>query len=423
MIRSAERIHTCSNTPILVPPGRSMNVNLASPAFKANPYPFYKRLRDTAPVCPVSLPDGRTAWLVTRYEDVLGVLKDRRFVKDRENVLWPEQAMKKPWFPRSFKAVERTMIEMDEPDHGRLRGLVHEAFTPRMVEAMRPRVESITNELLDAAQTRGEMDVIKDYALPLPTRIIAEMLGVPPEDRHKFHRWSNAFISAISSKWGNLKAIPSIRAFMKYTRQLIRDRRCAPADDEQDGDHLTENELVSMIILLLFAGHETTVNLIGNGTLALLRHPDQMEKLRGDPTLVRTAVEEFLRYDGPSETASERYASEELTISGVTIPCGALVYAVLASANRDERQFEVPDTLNIARDNNRHLAFGQGPHYCLGAPLARLEGQVAFRTLVHRMPELRLARPVESLRWKAGLILRGLQVLPVAFDERQRAVA
>lgn len=395
--------------------------NIISPRFKSNPYPFYARLRAEAPVYSVTLPGKRTAWLVTRYDDVAAVLKDRRFVKDRRNILRPEQATKQPWFPKSLKPLERNMIESDEPDHTRLRALVHETFTPRIVEAMRKRIGILTNELLDAAQRLGRMDVIRGYALPLPTTIIAEMLGVPSNDRNKFHRWSNAFISANSSKWGNFKAIPSIIAFVRYTRKLIGARKKEPQDDlvsaliraEQAGDRLSEDELIAMIILLLFAGHETTVNLIGNGTLALLSHPQQAERLRDDPNLMHSAVEELLRYDGPAETASERYAREDISIAGVTIPCGALVFAVLASANRDQDQFEDPDELNLARQNNRHLAFGQGSHYCLGAPLARLEAQIAFQTLLHRAPALRLAVPSEALRWKPGLVLRGLESLPV----------
>jgi cytochrome P450 PksS len=267
------------------------------------------------------------------------------------------------------------------------------------------------------------MDLVRDYALPQPTAIIAQMLGVPAGEQHKFHRWSSAIVSSQSSKWGTVWAVPNAIAFVRYIRRLIRLRRDEPQSDltsalaqtEETGDKLNEDELLSMIFLLLIAGHETTVNLIANGTLALLRHPDQMEKLRRDPSLIELAVEELLRFDGPLETATERYALEDVLISGSTIPRGALVYVVLASANRDERQFENPDRLDITRQNNRHLAFGQGVHYCLGAPLARLEAQIAINALLRRSPHLQLATPASEIRWKKGLVLRGVKSLPVRF--------
>jgi cytochrome P450 PksS len=315
------------------------------------------------------------------------------------------------------------MLDLDDPDHARLRGLVHKAFTPKMIESMRQGIESLTEKLLDAAQARGRMDLVRDYALPLPTAIIAQMLGVPAGERPKFHRWSSAIVSSQSSKWGAVWAIPHAFAFLRYIRKLISLRRNHPQNDptsalaqaEEARDKLNGDELLSMIFLLLIAGHETTVNLIANSALALLRHPDQMEKLRCDPSLIEPAVEELLRFEGPVETATERYALEDVLISGSTIPRGALVYVVLASANRDERQFENPDRLDITRQNNRHLAFGQGIHYCLGAPLARLETQIAINALLRRSPHLQLEVPVTEVRWKKGLVLRGLESLPVRF--------
>ena len=267
------------------------------------------------------------------------------------------------------------------------------------------------------------MDLIHDYALPIPTTIIAEMLGVPVQDRHTFHRWSSTIVASNPSGWGMLKAMPNAMAFMRYIRKLIATRRANPQDDlisalvqaEEAGDQLSEDELLAMIFILLVAGHETTVNLIGNGMLALLEHPDQLEKLRDDPALIKPAVEELLRYSSPVETATERYAREDITIAGVTIPRGALVFAVIASANRDERQFANPDTLDITRQPNRHLAFGQGAHYCVGAPLARLEGQIAINTLLRRSSALRLAVPPGAVRWRRALVLRGLESLPVVW--------
>ena len=300
------------------------NVDITSSEFKANPYPFYARLRAECPVCQVMLPGKQRAWLVTRYEDVAALLKDERFVKDRLNAQMPEQASKQPWMPAMFKPLTRNMLDLDPPDHARLRGLVYKAFTPRLVENLRPRVQTLTDELLDAVSNRGGMDLISAYALPLPTTIIAEMLGVPAADRHKFHRWSSRFVTSNSTKWAMLKAMPSLIAFLRYIRKLIKIRRSAPQDDlvsalvaaEEAGDQLSEDELVAMIFLLLVAGHETTVNLIGNGMLALLEHPEEMRRLRDEPALIKPALEELLRYASPLETATERDAAQTWQLPG-----------------------------------------------------------------------------------------------------------
>ena len=290
------------------------------------------------------------AWLITRYDDVLQALRNERLAKNRLNALTPEQNRKQPWVPKSFQPLTRNMLDLDAPDHTRLRALVHKAFTPRLVEAMRERAERITDGLLASAERSGRMDLIRDYALPLPTTIIAEMLGVPPDERHRFHRWSSAIVSMDLSKWAMLTAIPSVMAFLRYIRTLVRLRRADPRDDllsalvsaEESGQQLDEDELLAMVFLLLIAGHETTVNLIGNGTLALLRHPDQMTLLRDSPALIKPAVEELLRYESPIEIATERYAREDIVVAGQVIPRGATVLAVLASANRDEHHSKGP---------------------------------------------------------------------------------
>jgi cytochrome P450 PksS len=398
-----------------------MNVNIASVAFKADPYPFYARLRAEEPVYRVTLPDRRPAWLLTRYDDVAAALKDERLAKDPHNALTPEQLARRPWMPKFFQPLSRNMLDLDPPNHTRLRALVSRAFTPRLIEEMRGRVQALADRLLDQAQGQGRMDLIRDYALPIPTTIIAEMLGVPLADRPRFQRWSNAFIVAGSSRWGVFQAIVPVWKFLRYTRRLAQARRAQPRDDlvsalveaREAGQRLNEDELVAMIVLLLVAGFETTVNLIGNGTLALLRHPDQLERLRNDPGLIRSAVEELLRFESPVEAATERYAREDVTIAGVTIPRGELIFPVIASANRDERQFTDPDKLDLTREPNKHLAFGLGAHYCLGAALARMEGQIAINTLLRRMPGLRLAVEPGALRWRPGLVLRGLTALPV----------
>ena len=397
--------------------------DLASPAFKADPHPFYARLRDEAPVWRTTLRDGRAAWLVTRYEDVAGVLKDDAFAKDRHNAMDGEQLEKTPWVPGFLKPLERNMLDLDGPDHARLRSLVSKAFTPRLVERLRGRIEALSEELLDAMErkaARGSgVELVGGYALPLPATVIAELLGVPPEDHARFHRWSSRLVS-VSSGRDMLRALPAALSFVRYLRKLVERRRAAPEDDlitalvraEEAGDGLSEDELLAMAFLLLVAGHETTVNLISGGTLALLEHPEQAEALRRDPSLVRPAVEELLRYTSPVEVATERYAREDVRIGGTTIPRGELVLAVLGSANRDERIFEDPDALDLAREPNRHLAFGRGGvHHCLGAPLARMEGQIAISAFLRRFPGARLAVAPGTMRWRRGLFLRGLQRL------------
>ena len=396
-------------------------LNIVSPEFKANPFPFLAALRATEPVYRTTLPDKTPVWLVTRYEDVNALLKDDRFPKNRRSALTPEQLRRLPWVPPMFRPLERNMLDLDAPDHTRLRGLVHQAFTPRLVERMRARVQTLADELLDAVARRGEMDLINDYALPLPMTIITEILGVPTSDRHKFHKWSKAVVS-LSSPNVTMRVIPSVWMFIRYLRRFFKVRRRNPQDDlatalieaEEAGDKLSEDELLAMVFLLLIAGHETTVNLIGSGTLALLEHADEMEKLRRDPSLIKPAVEELLRYTAPVFMTTERYARENVTIHGATIPRGEMTLGVIGSANRDEKVFENPDSLDITREPNKHLSFGQGVHFCLGAPLARVEAQIAVNTLLRRMPELRLRVSPDSLRWRPSMILRGLDALPVA---------
>jgi cytochrome P450 PksS len=403
---------------------RPAGVDLASPAFKADPFPFYARLRAEAPVSLVALPSGIRPWLVTRYDDVALVLRDERFVKDMAKAVAPGAAPPLPRMPAMFKPLSQHMLNADPPDHTRLRALVSRAFTPTLVEGMRGRVQVIADGLLDGIAGRTRWDLIRDYALPIPTTVIAEMLGVPAADRHHFHRWSQALLQSAGSRWAVWKAFPSVWRFLRYIRRLIEVRRAAPRDDlvsalikaEEAGDRLSGDELVAMVFLLLVAGHETTVNLIGNGTLALLEHPEQLARLRAEPGLIRSAVEELLRFTCPVETSTRRFAREDATIAGVTIRRGDVVLAVIASANRDDRQFPDPDKLDLAREPNRHLAFGLGPHYCLGAPLARLEGQIAIRTLLRRARGLRLDVAPDRVRWRGGLVVRGLESLPVAVD-------
>ncbi len=408
-----------------------LKLDIWSSEFKADPFPFYAHLRANSPVHPITLPDKQTAWLVTRYDDVAMVLKDERFAKDRMRVYSSEQLAKQPWMPAMFKPLSRNMLDVDPPDHTRLRALVQQAFSPRTVDQMRPRIESLAHELIDRFGRRKRVDLMHDYALPIPTTIIAEMLGVDARDRHKFHRWSSGILASTSSSRGTFWALPNVFLFLRYLRRLIHDRRAEPRDDlvtalvqaHEAGDRLSDDELISMIFLLIIAGHETTVNLIASGLLALMEHPDQMRRLRDDPSLGRTAVEELLRFTAPVETATERIAREDVDVGGTTIPKHGSVLAVIASANRDEAHFDNPDTLDIGRDPNKHLAFGLGIHFCLGASLARMEGQIAIGTLLERIDELELAVSAGQLRWRPGLVLRGLKALPVNVARSAAVVA
>ena len=395
--------------------------DLFDSAFIANPYPTYARLRSTAPVYRIPLPYGRGVWLITRHEDVSAFLKDDRFVKELRNALTPEQLAKVPPEPEVMKRLSRDMLDTDSPDHERLRVLVSKAFTRRSVERMRGRVQEIADALLDAVQDEGEMDLIADYAYPLSFSIITELLGLPAEDRAMLREWSN--VSGPGNATQEYVHISYMQIFRDSLREMFEEKRKNPKDDlisalaqaEEAGDKLSEDEALSTVLLLFEAGHKTTVNLIGNGVLALLRHPDQLRKLKNDPSLIGLAVEELLRYDGPLETSTGRFAREDVAIGGTVIPKGERVIGVIAAADRDPERFPDPDTLDITRTDNKHLAFGGGIHYCLGAPLARMEGQIAINTLLRRMPDLRLKGSPESLTWRPGPVMRGLEGLPVEF--------
>jgi cytochrome P450 len=394
-------------------------IDITAPSFKANPFPTFKYWRDHKPVVRVKLL-GQAAWIVSRYDDVQAALKDERLVKDRRKARDSQQ--KEPWIPAFLRPLERNMLDLDAPDHTRLRSLVHQAFTPRLIGQMQARVQSLAHELIDRVQAKGQMDLIQDFALQVPMTIISEMLGVAEADRAKFHRWSNAAVS-ISKPIDGILAMPSLYQFVGFLRRLINERRLKPADDltsalvkaQAEGSSLTEDELIAMVTILLIAGHETTVGLIGNGVLALLERPEQLMRLKTEPDLMKSGVEELTRFTTPVILATERYAREDISIAGVTIPKGELVLAALGSANHDETKFENPETLMLDRHNNHHLGFGQGAHYCVGAPLARLEASIAFQVLLERLPNLRLAVKPEHLRWNSGFATRNFKALPVKF--------
>ena len=391
--------------------------NPMDPEFLADPYPTYHRLRAEDPVHQSPL----GFWVLTRYDDVSAVLRDPRFIKE------PLAALVAARFGAEVpRGVGLSMLDRDPPDHTRLRGLVSKAFTPRVVDGLRSRIQQIVDELITRVQAAGSMDVIEEFAYPIPVNVICEMLGVPLADHERFKGWSLDIARGLDSIWlppdseVPRRSAASRHAINDYFRGLIAQRRASPRGDllsaliaaEEAGDKLNEEELLATCILLLIAGHETTVNLIGNGVLALLRNPGELKRLRETPGLITTAVEELLRYDGPVQRTA-RVASAEATIGGRTIAKGEMVMPFIGAADRDPSQFPDPDRLDLTRADNRHIAFGWGIHFCLGAPLARVEGQIAIDALVRRLPRLELM--TDAPEYRQSLTLRGLKTLPVKF--------
>ncbi|MFB6620657.1 cytochrome P450, partial [Streptomyces sp. NPDC056367] len=380
-----------------------------------------------SPVHRTKLPSGVEAWLVTRYADARQALADQRLSKNPAHHAGSAHAKGKTGIPGERKAELMThLLNIDPPDHTRLRRLVSKAFTPRRVAEFTGRVQELTNQLLDGFAERGEADLIHEFAFPLPIYAICEMLGVPREDQDDFRDWAGMMIRHAGGPRGGVAR--SVKQIRSYLVELIHRKRDDLGDDlisgliraSDHGEHLTENEAAAMCFVLLFAGFETTINLIGNGAYALLRNPGQRERLQaslaaGETELLETGIEELLRYDGPVELATWRYATQPLTLGGQDIPAGDPVLVVLAAADRDPERFTDPDTLDLSRSDNQHLGYGHGIHYCLGAPLARLEGQTALAALLTRLPDLELAVDPSELRWRGGLIMRGLRTLPVRF--------
>ncbi|MEV6313937.1 cytochrome P450 [Streptomyces sp. NPDC051776] len=412
--------------------------------FAADPYPAYAWLREHSPVHWTRLPSGVSAWLVTRYADAKQALADPRLSKnparhqERSSTEAPAgtagrsaHAKGKVGIPGERSAELMThLLNIDPPDHTRLRRLVSKAFTPRRVAEFGPRVQELTDRLIDVFAKRGEADLIHEFAFPLPIYAICDMLGVPAEDQDDFRDWAGMMIRHGGGPRGGVAR--SVKKMRWYLAELIHRKRADLGDDlisgliraSDHGEHLTEGEAAAMAFILLFAGFETTVNLIGNGTYALLRNSGQRELLNralvgGDEALLASAVEELLRYDGPVEIATWRFATEPVVIGGQRVATGDPVLVVLAAADRDPARFTDPDTLDLARRDNQHLGYGHGIHYCLGAPLARLEAQTALATLFRRLPDVRLAAEPTDLRWRGGLIMRGLRTLPVEFIPSQ----
>jgi len=384
-----------------------------------DPYPLYAELRRQGPVRRVVLADGRPAWLVTRYEEARQALTDPRLYKDSERAREANPDAVSPRLRALFAG--RNMLAADPPEHTRLRTIVSNAFTPSRIEGLRPRVGEIADAILDEMAGRPQADLIASFAFPLPVTVICDLLGVPLAHRDSLRTWITAMFGAPPTPAGDAEALEASDRLCAYLSRLLAAKQEHPGDDllsglvaaSHDGERLGDAEVLSTTFLLVTAGHDTTVNLIGNGTAALLRHPDQLAALRADESLIPSAVEEFLRFDGPVHHATFRFTAEPLELAGVSIPANQPVLVVLAGADRDPERFPDPDRLDVRRPDNRHLAFGHGIHFCLGAPLARLEGQIAFASLLRRFPELRLAVEPGELRWRHGLVLRGLRELPV----------
>ncbi|MFI9106094.1 cytochrome P450 [Streptomyces fildesensis] len=403
-----------------------------------DPHTVYARLRQAGPVHRITGTDGLPAWLITRYADVRRALADPRLALDKRNA--------SPGGYRGLAlppALDANLLNMDPPDHTRIRRLVSQAFTPRRIEELRAPIRRIADDLLDAVAPHGRTDLIASYAAPLPITVICDLLGVAPADRQDFRSWTDALITPDPAQPSRAKE--AVGSMLGFFTQLIADKRNHPADDllsamiaaRDENDHenhhqdhhqdrsgaeaggedrLSEDELVSLVFLILFAGYENTIHLIGNATLALLTAPDQLAALRADlGGRVGGAVAELARYDGPAPLAIRRFPLEDITVGGVTIPAGETVLLSLAAANRDPEQFADPDHVDITRDATGHLALGHGIHYCLGAPLARMETEIALTALLDRFPHLALDVPPGALRWRPSMRARGLLALPVRY--------
>ncbi|MFF1323788.1 cytochrome P450 [Streptomyces sp. PAN_FS17] len=380
-----------------------------------HPHDVYRRLRDTAPVHRIAGADGNPAWVVTRYQDVRDALTDPRLSVDKRHAKEGNyQGLTLP------PALDANLLNMEAPDHTRIRRLVVRAFTARRVERLRAPIRETADRLLDALGPHGTTDLIASYAAPLPITVICDLLGVPDRHRRDFRVWTDTLVAPDPSRPQDAKA--AVVAMLGFFGELLADKREEPADDllsdliavRDEGDRLSEDELMSLAFLILFAGYENTVQLIGNAVLALLRHPEQLDALRADPKRIAAAVEEFHRFEGPALLAIRRFPTEDMTIGGVPVPAGETVLLSLAAANRDPARFPDPDRLDLSRDTSGHLALGHGVHHCLGAPLARAETEIALTALLERFPELALADG--EPRWRRSLRARGLLALPVSYS-------
>jgi len=403
----------------------ALDVDFTAPEFRDDPYPTYHRLRCEWPVARMQA-GMRLTFMLSRHADVLSVLRHPTVSVDRPGQPRPVEGEPPPDLhplARAVRALSRVMLFRDPPDHTHLRGLVNKAFTPRVVERLRPRIQALVDDLLAAPLRDGGMDVIRDLAAPLPVFVIGELLGVPKEDYGPLKTWSDDLAIMLDGTVALQhvgRALPSAIAFVEYLRKLVAARRASPQDDlvsgliaaQEQNEALTEDEIIGTSLILLGAGHETTTNLIGNGLLALARHPAERARLAASPALMPSAVEELLRFDSPVQ-ATSRMLREEMVIEGQSIAAGEEAVLLLGAANRDPAAFPEPDRLDVARRDNRHLAFGFGIHFCPGAGLARLEGELAVGTLLRHAPRFELT--TDKLVRRPGMLFRGLESLPVRF--------
>ncbi|WP_243634225.1 cytochrome P450 family protein [Bacillus thuringiensis] len=397
-------------------------INLASAQFKEDAYEIYKESRKKQPILFVNQVEIGKEWLITRYEDALPLLKDNRLKKDWTNVF--SQDIKNMYLSvDNSDHLTTHMLNSDPPNHSRLRSLVQKAFTPKMIAQLDKRIEKIADDLISDIERKGTLNLVDDYSFPLPIIVISEMLGIPKEDQAKFRIWSHAVIASPETPEEIKETEKQLSEFITYLQYLVDIKRKEPKEDlvsalilaESEGHKLSARELYSMIMLLIVAGHETTVNLITNTVLALLENPNQLQLLKDNPKLIDSAIEEGLRYYSPVEVTTARWAAEPFQIHDRTIEKGDMVVIALASANRDETVFENPEVFDITRENNRHIAFGHGSHFCLGAPLARLEAKIAITTLFNRMPELQIKGNREEIKWQGNYLMRSLEELPLTF--------
>ncbi|MDA2486574.1 cytochrome P450 [Bacillus cereus] len=397
-------------------------INLASAQFKEDAYEIYKESRKKQPILFVNQVEIGKEWLITRYEDALPLLKDNRLKKDWTNVF--SQDIKNMYLSvDNSDHLTTHMLNSDPPNHSRLRSLVQKAFTPKMIAQLDGRIQRIADDLISDIERKGTLNLVDDYSFQLPIIVISEMLGIPKEDQAKFRIWSHAVIASPETPEEIKETEKQLSEFITYLQYLVDIKRKEPKEDlvsalilaESEGHKLSARELYSMIMLLIVAGHETTVNLITNTVLALLENPNQLQLLKDNPKLIDSAIEEGLRYYSPVEVTTARWAAEPFQIHHQTIQKGDMVIIALASANRDETVFENPEIFDITRENNRHIAFGHGSHFCLGAPLARLEAKIAITTLFNRMPELQIKGNCEEIKWQGNYLMRSLEELPLTF--------
>ncbi|PFD95722.1 cytochrome P450 [Bacillus cereus] len=397
---------------------------LSSPIFKQEAYDIYKELREFHPVYPLSSGGQSQSWLITRYEDAISLLKDTKLMKNIENVFSDKEEIDAPISLENRELLRNHMLNSDPPDHNRLRSLAQKAFTPKMILQLEDQIQYIAGTLLSKVEHNNSINIVSDYAFPLPIMVISEMLGVPLEDQHKFRAWSQAIISTPNTLEDMQKNNQKLGEFAEYIQHLVNKKKEKPADDlisalikaESEGTKLNTSELYSTITLLIVAGHETTVNLITNMTLALLEHPVQLQKLRQSPDLIDLAIEEALRFYSPVELTTLRWTAEPFTMHGQDIQSKDRIIISLASSNRDENIFPNADVFDITRKNNRHIAFGHGSHFCLGASLARLEAKIAISTLLHRLSNIQIQGEREQIRWIENYLMRSLEELPLKFQ-------